>query len=113
MIKQGGVKAEQALTDDQLNDLFSEMKRENQEKREQEMKRFKIEAGPAGALLEDEELGGLEDSDEEEVEKVDFLAPTEKLYNDHFKQELEAYRRHKKAQMNQVRTVEGNLDAIF
>ena len=42
------------------------MKRENQEKRELEMKKFKFSAGPTDVLLEDEELGGLEDSDEEE-----------------------------------------------
>ena len=42
------------------------MKRETQHKRDQEMKKFKFEAAPGqdDAILE--ELGGLEDSEEEE-----------------------------------------------
>ena len=44
---------------------------------------------------------------------MDFLAPSEKLYNDHFKQELETYRMLKKSVSSQEKTVEGNLDGIF
>ena len=62
------------LTDDQLVDLFSEMKRETQAKREKEMQRFKIEKpenNKDDALLDDfdDELAAMRgaDSDNEEV----------------------------------------------
>lgn len=37
------MRPEDTLTDDQLADLFSEMKKENKEQREKEMQKFKIE----------------------------------------------------------------------
>ena len=61
------------LTDEQLVDLFSEMKRETVAKREKEMERFKVEKpdNKDDALLDDfnDELEAMrgEDSDNEEV----------------------------------------------
>jgi hypothetical protein len=61
------------LSDDQLADLFSMMKKETMAKREKEnkeMQKFKFDAGDddgEDGLLE--ELGGLEDSEEEEVQE--------------------------------------------
>lgn len=42
------MRPEETLTDDQLVELFSEMKKENLEKREKEMQKFKVEK-PADA----------------------------------------------------------------
>jgi hypothetical protein len=49
------------LTDDQLVDLFNDMKKETMAKREKEMKKFKVETPVAAALGE---LGGLDLIDE-------------------------------------------------
>lgn len=55
-------RSDEALTDEQLADLFGEMKRETQAKREKEFKKFApaVKADDAGELL-----GGLEDDDDE------------------------------------------------
>ena len=115
----GGYRHEdELLTDDQLTDLFSEMKKETQAKRDQEtkeMKKFKFDAGENDddGLLE--ELGGLEDS-EEELEKQEEVAEENepvKYYNDEFKRELEQYRQMKKENVYQQPTVDGNLNQIF
>ena len=74
------------------------MKRENQAKKEAEMKKFKFEAGPVEDLLEDEVLEELEDSEEKEEEVVEEKPPIDSskcAYNDQFKQELENYRAQK------------------
>ena len=56
------------MTDEQLGDLFSKMKRENQERKAVEMQKFdfgKDKDGANEAL--DDELGGLEDDEEDEA----------------------------------------------
>lgn len=61
---------DEILTDEQLENLFSEMKRETMRQRGEEMQRFKVESN-ANDLLDEfnEELDALrgEDSDQEEV----------------------------------------------
>ena len=81
------------LDDDQLEDLFNEMKEEvmikrkikQEEMKERTLERMELDVGEGG--LELEELGGLEDSDEE-------LAPR-KHYNDNFKTKLQNFRAQK------------------
>lgn len=62
---------DEALTDDQLADLFGEMKRENQVKREKEFKKFapakKDEGELLGGLEDDDELGAPRGADDEEL----------------------------------------------
>ena len=97
------------------------MKKETIAKREVEMKKFKFDTRDTGDNDDDgllEELGGLEDS-EEELEKdggrgdiIDNDEPV-KYYNDEFKRELEAYRKMKKENLYQEPTVDGNLDQVF
>jgi hypothetical protein len=89
------------------------------------MPKFKFDAGDNNddGLLE--ELGGLEDSDEELEEKeVKVEKVEEKLeeipevedvnyYNDKIKKELEVYRQMKKISMMQQQTADGNLQKVF
>ena len=91
------------LTDEQLQDLFSDMKKETQNKREKEMQKMKFDKGE-----ELDELGGLEDefegamrgleSDEDTgrggIEEMDDPQPVAepKYFNDKIKQQLKAYR---------------------
>ena len=80
------------------------------------MKKFKFEAAPGqdDAILE--ELGGLEDSEEEEkpvstAEVKENSSP--KYYNAQIKKELEAYRQVKLENKFAKPTVESNLNQIF
>lgn len=98
------------LDDDQLEDLFNEMKEEVmikrkikiEEAKERQLERMEI----AGDGLDLEELGGLEDSDDEEV------AP-QKHFNDNFKMKLQNLRAQKQQQQFQQRSVETNLEQLF
>jgi len=118
----GGYKhVTETLNDDELTDLFNEMKKDTMVKREKEMgsmQKFKFDAkdddGDDDGLLE--ELGGLEDSEEEEKKQEENLAVTDEdphFFNDRVKQQLEAYRQMKKRSMMQNKTADGNLDQIF
>ena len=126
------------LTDDQLVDLFSEMKKETMAKREEKMKKFKIEAPADGGLdLIDEfndELEAMrgEDSPAEDgggigrisaVGKVGVAVPfgsledealeeeeppAVKYFNDDVREQLKRYREQKALEQNR-QSVESNL----
>lgn len=126
--RQRKARPDDALNDDQLQDLFAEMKRETQAKKQKEMPKF-VSTMPADD--DGELLGGLEDDEEEELEAprglegllddaiiedspprasrigyVQVLSPVPKpdaeapkLFNEEFKAELGAYRERRKQEM--------------
>lgn len=112
--KKGGYRNEdEILTDEQLTDLFQEMKRETMAEREKTMQKFKFDAAPGQDDDVLEELGGLEDDDEEEDLEQQETREDTVFFNDQVKRELEAYRQMKQQNVMQQQTVERNLDAIF
>ena len=97
---------DEAMTDEQLADLFGEMKRETQAKREKEFKKFApvAKADDAGELLggledddeldaprgaDDEELMGLIDAAGSEYKKVGLVEAYSPDKNDALEEELE------------------------
>jgi hypothetical protein len=105
-IKGGWRHEEEILTDEQLQDLFSQMKQENKEKRDREIKKFKLTRGDNNDDGDDllQELGALEGSDDEllnaprglDEDEIQVEEEPPRFYNEAFKQELAAYREMKK-----------------